>query len=69
MAYVGYWSRTVMIDILLSFNFVRSLRNVFPFPSSNAKLIDVPENRQNAAADFSLWIFFSILCALPINAG
>jgi hypothetical protein len=37
MAYVGYLSRTMAIDVLLSFNFDVVLS--FPFPPSKAKLI------------------------------
>jgi hypothetical protein len=52
-------SRTVVIEVCLSFNLVViSNFNVFPFPPSKPKLIgDVPMNRQNVAAGC---IFFSI---------
>jgi hypothetical protein len=37
MAYVGYWFRSVAIDVLLSFNFEFDLSfNVFPFPPFKA---------------------------------
>ncbi len=52
MASVRNRSRTVAIEVYLSFNLVFiSNFNVFPFPTSKPKLIgDVPMNRQNAAA-------------------
>ncbi len=54
-------SRTVAIEVCLSFNLVViSNFNVFPFPPSKPKLIgDVPMNRQNMAARR---IFFSLFC-------
>ncbi len=68
MANVRNRSRTVAIEVCLSFNLVViSNFNVFPFPPSKQKLIgDVPMNRQNAAVRR---IFFSLLYrALPIDA-
>ncbi len=52
MANVRNRSRTVAMEVCLSFNLVViSNFNVFPFPPSKPKLIgDVPMNRQNAAA-------------------
>ncbi len=52
MANVRNRSWTMAINVLLSFSFV-VVFNVFPFPPSEAKLIDdVPMNRQNAANEF-----------------
>ncbi len=51
VAYVGYWSRIVAVDILLRCSLLSV--NVFPFPPSKEKLIgDVPMNRQHAAFPF-----------------
>ncbi len=69
MANVRNRSRTVAIEVRLSFNSVAiSNFNVFPFPPSKPKLIgDVPINRQNAAT--RRIFFFSLLYrALPIDA-
>jgi len=57
VAFVGYWSRIVAIDVLLRFNFVLffPLMYIFSFPPSKEKLIgDDPMNRQHAAFPLSV---------------
>ncbi len=50
MAYVGNWSQTLVIDVLVSFNFALVFNSVFPFPLTKAQFIlYVPMKRQNAA--------------------
>jgi hypothetical protein len=56
MAYVIYWSRAVVMDVLLFYNLAGIMeKNTVPFPLSPAELIgDVLTNWQCAIANIKL---------------
>jgi hypothetical protein len=74
LAYVGYRSQIVAIDIILPSFWCRLLFRVFPFPPSKAKLIgDVPMNKQNSIPQIypfpplSISLHLSISLAISIT--
>ncbi len=57
MAYVGNWYQTLVIDVLMSFNFALVFNSVFPFPLIKAQFIlYVPMNMPNAAKQIFLCV-------------
>ncbi len=67
MANVGNGSRTLAIEVCLSFNFAVVFDfNLFPVPLSKAKSIgDVLTNRQNSATWYLVFLlFYNVHCLL-----